>query len=136
MKTNRRRHYENKLVRKRRQLNVYFVAYHLSHLHRDRFVEMLVKEQLKTWRNTIIVISTPILLLPLLICFHSDASRCGYVILLLVIYWITEAIPQLVTSLLPLILFPIAGVLKANQVAPNYFRASYFSTLDGTYVQF
>lgn len=87
---------------------------------------MLVKEEFKNWRKTLTIIITPILLLPLLIYFHSDASRCGYVILLLVIYWITEAIPTQVTSLLPLILFPMAGVLRANEVAPNYFRASLF----------
>jgi sodium-dependent dicarboxylate transporter 2/3/5 len=46
--------------------------------------------------------------------------------LILIIYWSTEAIPIPVTSLLPLILFPMVGVLTASEVAPNYFRASFF----------
>ncbi|CAF0824070.1 unnamed protein product [Adineta steineri] len=56
---------------------------------------------------------------------HPDrASKCGYVVLILLIYWISEAIPVPVTSLLPLILFPLTGILKASDVASNYFKAS------------
>jgi solute carrier family 13 (sodium-dependent dicarboxylate transporter), member 2/3/5 len=47
------------------------------------------------------------------------------VILILVIYWITEAIPIPITSLLPLILFPLVDVLTASEVAPNYFRVRF-----------
>ncbi|CAF0837749.1 unnamed protein product [Adineta steineri] len=50
------------------------------------------------------------------------ASKCGYVVLILLIYWISEAIPVPVTSLLPLILFPLTGILKASDVASNYFK--------------
>ncbi|CAF3622495.1 unnamed protein product [Adineta steineri] len=54
---------------------------------------------------------------------HPDrASKCGYVVLILLIYWISEAIPVPVTSLLPLILFPLTGILKASDVASNYFK--------------
>lgn len=83
---------------------------------------MYLRQQLKNYWRTIIVIGIPIVLLPLIICFQNDASRCAYVILILIIYWITEALPISITSLLPLVLFPLAGVLKASQVAPNYFR--------------
>jgi sodium-dependent dicarboxylate transporter 2/3/5 len=40
----------------------------------------------------------------------------------LLVYWISEAIPVGVTSLLPLVLFPLSGVLKASEVASNYFK--------------
>ena len=40
-------------------------------------------------------------------------------------YWITEAIPIPVTSLLPLVLFPFFGVLKARAVAVLYLNDSY-----------
>jgi len=40
----------------------------------------------------------------------------------LLVYWISEAIPVGVTSLLPLVLFPLAGVLKASEVASTYFK--------------
>ncbi len=47
-------------------------------------------------------------------------------LLIIVTYWVTEPIPIAVTSLLPLILFPLLAVLKASQVAPDYFQVSYF----------
>lgn len=34
-------------------------------------------------------------------------ARCGYSVLILSIYWISEAVPLAVTSLLPLVLFPL-----------------------------
>ena len=34
-------------------------------------------------------------------------ARCGYVVLILTVYWVFEAIPLPVTSLLPLALFPM-----------------------------
>lgn len=54
--------------------------------------------------------------------YYFQASRCGYAVLILLVYWISEAIPVPVTSLLPLVLFPLVGVLKASEVAPNYFK--------------
>jgi sodium-dependent dicarboxylate transporter 2/3/5 len=38
------------------------------------------------------------------------------------VYWITEAVPLAVTALLPLILFPILGVLTAKTVAMEYLQ--------------
>lgn len=38
------------------------------------------------------------------------------------VYWITEALPLAVTSIIPLILFPLLGILKASQVSVLYFK--------------
>ncbi|MGE4528975.1 MAG: SLC13 family permease, partial [Rhodospirillaceae bacterium] len=40
--------------------------------------------------------------------------------LLMAIWWMTEAIPIAFTALLPLVLFPVFGVIAAGQIAPNY----------------
>ena len=40
--------------------------------------------------------------------------------LLMAIWWMTEAIPIAFTSLLPLVAFPVLGVIPAGQIAPNY----------------
>lgn len=38
------------------------------------------------------------------------------------IFWITESLPLAVTALLPLILFPVLGVIEAKSVARAYFQ--------------
>ncbi|XP_069744271.1 Na(+)/dicarboxylate cotransporter 3 isoform X2 [Narcine bancroftii] len=48
-------------------------------------------------------------------------GKCLYVILLMAVYWCTEALPIAVTSLLPISLFPLLGVLPSSKVCPQYF---------------
>ena len=63
----------------------------------------------------------------LFIAFVQMAS-CGYVLLMMSIYWLTEALPIAVTSIIPLLLFPALGVVPSKQVANNYFSVSYFES--------
>ena len=42
------------------------------------------------------------------------------VTLLMATWWMLEAVPIAVTALVPLVLFPILGVMTAKEVAPNY----------------
>lgn len=49
-----------------------------------------------------------------------QASRAAYSIAIIAVYWVTEALPLAVTSLLPLWLFPALGVLSARDTAQNY----------------
>lgn len=54
-------------------------------------------------------------------CGASELSlqfaRCGYVILLMAVYWCTDVIPMAVTSLLPVLLFPLLKILDSKQVS-------------------
>ncbi|MCP4631548.1 MAG: hypothetical protein GY855_01385 [candidate division Zixibacteria bacterium] len=50
---------------------------------------------------------------------------------LIATWWITEAIPIPVTSLLPFVLFPILGILPAKAVAPQYMNSSIFLFMGG-----
>jgi sodium-dependent dicarboxylate transporter 2/3/5 len=43
------------------------------------------------------------------------------VVALTVVWWVTEAVPIGISSLLPVALFPLLGVLPAKQAAPPYF---------------
>ena len=52
----------------------------------------------------------------------TQAADAAYVILIMAVYWVTEACPIVATSLLPLVLFPALGVLKAADVALTYFN--------------
>ncbi len=47
------------------------------------------------------------------------------------ILWITEAIPLAVTSLIPLIFFPLSGLLSAEEVASSYMNSIIFLFLGG-----
>ena len=37
------------------------------------------------------------------------------------VYWVTEVCPLAVTALLPLLLFPMLGVVGAKDISPPYF---------------
>jgi len=50
---------------------------------------------------------------------------------MMAILWITEAVPLAVTSLIPLIFFPITGLLSAEQVASSYMNSIIFLFIGG-----
>jgi sodium-dependent dicarboxylate transporter 2/3/5 len=51
-----------------------------------------------------------------------DAKACwtGTVVMLCVIWWIFEPVPIPVTSLIPLAVFPLVGVLPKEEIAKAY----------------
>lgn len=55
-------------------------------------------------------------------CLCLQEARCGYAIILMALYWCTECMPLAVTALLPVILFPMMGIMKGGDVG------SFFST--------
>ena len=50
---------------------------------------------------------------------------------LMAIWWMTEAIPLAATSLVPLILFPLFGILKGEETAGAYINSIIFLFLGG-----
>ena len=53
---------------------------------------------------------------------HTKESRCAYGVLVMAIYWVTEAIPLPATALLPMVIFPAFGVLTSKEIAVNYLK--------------
>uniref|UniRef100_A0A7M4EN40 Solute carrier family 13 member 5 n=1 Tax=Crocodylus porosus TaxID=8502 RepID=A0A7M4EN40_CROPO len=49
-------------------------------------------------------------------------ARCGYVIILMAVYWCAEVIPLAITSLLPVVLFPLFGILESKEVCMQYLK--------------
>ena len=44
------------------------------------------------------------------------------VALLMAIWWVTEAVPLAVTSLIPVALFPLLGIMDGKDVSSTYFK--------------
>jgi di/tricarboxylate transporter len=52
---------------------------------------------------------------------NQSAKYVAAVSVLMSILWITEAVPLYVTALIPIVVFPLTGVLKANDVCRRIF---------------
>lgn len=62
---------------------------------------------------------------------NPAVGRTAAVAALMAIWWITDAIPLAATSLLPLVLFPLMGIMKGKDVAPVYVNYIIFLYLGG-----
>jgi len=78
------------------------------------------------------------LILFLLIIFFTDLDPSNpqltimaAIAVLMAVWWITEAIPLSVTSLIPLILFPLFGILSEDEIAESYINSVIFLFLGG-----
>ncbi|CAF1269355.1 unnamed protein product [Adineta ricciae] len=77
---------------------------------------------LKRWWRLLLILLAPLILLPLPVVIKTVQARCAYIVILLTIYWVSEVMPYAVTSLLPLVFFPMGGVLPGDRVGLNYFK--------------
>jgi sodium-dependent dicarboxylate transporter 2/3/5 len=62
---------------------------------------------------------------------EPQVTRMAAVAALMAVWWISEAIPLAATSLLPLILFPLLGIMGGRQVAPIYVNHVIFLFVGG-----
>uniref|UniRef100_F1L1Y7 Solute carrier family 13 member 5 n=1 Tax=Ascaris suum TaxID=6253 RepID=F1L1Y7_ASCSU len=60
------------------------------------------------------------------IAFPTKEMRGAYVVLLMGTLWMSEIIPLAITALLPVVLFPIFGILDAHEVSVVYLSDSNF----------
>ncbi|XP_037692195.1 solute carrier family 13 member 1 isoform X2 [Choloepus didactylus] len=74
------------------------------------------------YRRLLLILSTLLLLLPLPIILHSKEAQCAYILFVVAIFWLTEALPLSVTALLPGLMFPLLGIMPSSQVASVYFK--------------
>nr|XP_015223029.1 PREDICTED: solute carrier family 13 member 5 [Lepisosteus oculatus] len=73
-------------------------------------------------KQTFVLFLTPFLLLPLPLLVQTKEAGCAYVIILMAVYWCTEAMPLAVTALLPALLFPMFGILESKKVCMQYLK--------------
>ncbi|XP_073673837.1 Na(+)/citrate cotransporter [Garra rufa] len=73
-------------------------------------------------KKGIVLFFTPLILLPLPVVINTREASCAYVIILMAVYWCTEALPLAVTSLLPAVLFPMLGIMQSKMVCMQYLK--------------
>ncbi len=93
-------------------------------------------EYRKSATQKIGLILGPVLFLIVLLFFNFDPensllTRMAAVAVLMAVWWITDAIPLFATALLPMLLFPLLGILKSNDTAPIYFNSTIFLFIGG-----
>lgn len=62
---------------------------------------------------------------------NNDITVMAAISVLMAILWISEAIPLAATSLIPLVLYPVFGILKSDQIASSYINSVIFLFLGG-----
>ncbi|KAL4223442.1 hypothetical protein ACF0H5_016913 [Mactra antiquata] len=83
---------------------------------------MRVLRDLLYIKDILIVVLTPLLLSPLLIVEDSPEAECAYCVIIMAVFWITEAIPIAATALIPVFLFPMVGLLSVGETAGRYIN--------------
>ncbi|XP_075745944.1 Na(+)/citrate cotransporter-like isoform X3 [Rhipicephalus microplus] len=81
----------------------------------------IIKTMWLRWRF-ISIFATPMFLVPLAFVIGGKAGWCAFVVIWMAIYWVTEVIPLAITSLMPLVLFPLLGILSSQRVASFYLN--------------
>ena len=79
--------------------------------------------------NSRVVILAPFLLSPIILLSGDDpkvveAMKCAYLIMLMAVYWMTEALPLPITSMIPMVGLPLLGLMSTSKVAINYLNST------------
>ncbi|KAL5016144.1 hypothetical protein ScPMuIL_005733 [Solemya velum] len=58
-------------------------------------------------------------------------TRCGYTVVVMAILWLTESLPIPVTSLIPVFLLPMLGVMTTKEISDSYLKDTTMLFLGG-----
>ena len=62
---------------------------------------------------------------------NPAVTKMAAIAALMAVWWVTEAVPLAATSLIPLVLFPVMGILKGEEIASSYINSVIFLFLGG-----
>jgi sodium-dependent dicarboxylate transporter 2/3/5 len=92
--------------------------------------------QTKSTTQKIGLILGPVLFFIMILFFNLEpgkpiVTRMAAVALLMAVWWITDAIPLFATALLPMVLYPLLGILTTKATAPIYINSTIFLFMGG-----
>ncbi|XP_049700013.2 protein I'm not dead yet [Helicoverpa armigera] len=74
------------------------------------------------WRGLLCLL-TPIILLLMLLPFPPQKYQwAGYTLCLMAVFWVTECIPLTITSFLPIVIFPLTGIMDTRTTCLCYIN--------------
>ncbi|XP_009558500.2 solute carrier family 13 member 2 isoform X1 [Cuculus canorus] len=74
------------------------------------------------FRKYLIIILVPLVFLPLPLAIPTKEAECGYIIIVMALFWCTEALPLAVTALLPVLLFPVMNIMDSTTTCREYLK--------------
>ncbi|XP_075711168.1 solute carrier family 13 member 1 [Rhinoderma darwinii] len=74
------------------------------------------------YRRLLLIVVTPLLLLPLPLIIKTKEAECAYVLFIVAVFWLSEALPLSVTAFIPALMFPLFGILPSKTIASTYFK--------------
>lgn len=85
------------------------------------------------WKG-LVVFLVPLLCLPVMLIHNSPEYRCMYLLIVMAIFWVTEALPLYVTSMIPIVAFPVMGIMSSDQTCRLYFKDTLVMFMGGIMV--
>ncbi|XP_017107708.2 protein I'm not dead yet isoform X1 [Drosophila bipectinata] len=85
------------------------------------------------WKG-LVVFLVPLLCLPIMLLNNIPEYRCMYLLLVMAIFWVTEALPLYITSMIPIVAFPVMGIMDSNKTCSLYFRDTLVMFMGGIMV--
>ncbi|KAE9421850.1 hypothetical protein Angca_005559 [Angiostrongylus cantonensis] len=85
---------------------------------------------LQRCKTALVFLITPIVFSPLVISNEKE-WRCAFCVSVMAVYWMTEVLPLAVTAMLPVVLFPLTGVMTCHEVAQQFINDTNFLFIGG-----
>ena len=87
------------------------------------FGSLMVRFLFMYWKSFVIVL-WPVFLLPILLMETIEvvAMRCLYVVGLMAMFWTTEVLPLPITGLIPVVLYPLMGIMSTSETCACYMN--------------
>ncbi|KAM3964327.1 protein I'm not dead yet-like [Aphomia sociella] len=80
---------------------------------------------ISTYWHGLVCLFLPIILIPVLLPFPPQKYQwCAYTLIVMAVFWVTESIPLPITSFLPMVVFPLTGIMDTQTTCKCYINDS------------